>query len=319
MAHDVSLSLDGSLETNLESVMDEYSCWTDGMLRQHLDEKDLVDDADDVKSAEQRDVKPEQIDAMAPPVEQVPGIGGPEPAASAIRNPAPAASEIMIVAVDASGIGGPEPVASEMMIAAVDASGIGGPEPPSKRRRVRGKQMGQEARARGLELLIPRPLRLPLVMAAIISAMMNIWPVALDDPLDAVEVFSGVKSTVYGFHTLGMKAVGFDKCDDDRQDITKPWGMLDLTHKIRRVKVGGLLPWATPCSTWVTVNRGTSQRTLHNPRGHFFYESVSEANVTVARMALLMIWSVILGLQWLLEQPQSSLMPEEPWLRSFLR
>ena len=29
-----------------------------------------------------------------------------------------------------------------------------------------------------------------------IAAMMNIWPSTLDDPLDAVEIFSGVKSIV---------------------------------------------------------------------------------------------------------------------------
>ena len=83
--------------------------------------------------------------------------------------------------------------------------------------------------------------------------------------------------------------------------------------------MGGLLSWATPCSTWVTVNRGTSQRSRQNPRGHEPYDSVSDANVCVARMALLMIWSALLGLQWLLEQPQSSLMAEEPRFRDFLR
>ena len=57
-------------------------------------EKDLFGDADDVKSPEQTNVKSEQIDAMAPPVEHVPDIGCPEPAASEIRRLAPAASEI---------------------------------------------------------------------------------------------------------------------------------------------------------------------------------------------------------------------------------
>ena len=37
-------------------------------------EKDLFGDADDVKSPEQTNVKPEQLDAMAPPVEHVPDI-----------------------------------------------------------------------------------------------------------------------------------------------------------------------------------------------------------------------------------------------------
>ena len=194
-------------------------------------------------------------------------------------------------------------------------------EPPEpKRRRLRRKLPDREYHsARGLQYLIPRPLRLPLIMAAIISAMMAMWPRALDDPLDAVEIFSGVKSIVKGFERLGMKAVGFDKADDDRQDLSKPWGMVDLMHRIRRVRVHGLLPWATPCSTWVTVNRGTSQRSPHNPLGHQLHDSVSEANVCVARMALLMIWSVVLGLQWLLEQPQSSLMSEEPRFHDFLR
>ena len=83
-----------------------------------------------------------------------------------------------------------EPQEDESMIIAVDveADSKDPSEPPElQRRRCNGKQLDtvasrSKARARGLEYLTPRPLRLPLVMAAIISAMMNIWPPTLDDP-----------------------------------------------------------------------------------------------------------------------------------------
>ena len=141
-------------------------------------------------------------------------------------------AEDVTVAVDADAVDAEpsESMVVEQDIVAVDAEDSEPPHP--KRRRVRGKKADpiglKEARARGLQYLVPRPLRLPLIMAAIIAAMMNIWPSTLDDPLDAVEMFSGVKSIVKGFQKPGMEAVGFDGDDDSRQDITKPFGMLDI-------------------------------------------------------------------------------------------
>ena len=95
--------------------------------------------------------------------------------------------------------------------------------------------------------------------------------------------------------------------------------MLLLMRRIRRTRPGGLSTWATPCSTWVCMNRGTSERSLHNPLGQVAHASVQAANMVVSRMTLLIIWSTLFGVQWLLEQPQSSLMAEQPRLHALLK
>ena len=194
-------------------------------------------------------------------------------------------------------------------------------EAPPKRRRKHGKQHDPNIFYDvGFAVLMPKVLRLPLIMGCIISAMLAFtnnlgWST---QPLDCLEVFSGVESIVWGFEELGMRAAGFDRDTDVQQDIEKPWGMVLLTWMMHRVRPQGLIPWATPCSTWTIVNRGTSQRSEHNPRGFAGHPSVALANLVVSRMTVLLIWCTLLGHQWLLEQPASSLMRQQTRFAQFL-
>ena len=77
-----------------------------------------------------------------------------------------------------------------------------------------------------------------------------------------------------------------------------------------------LLHFATVCSSWVIINRGTSQRSDGEPLGPNGGESarhyVRAANVMVARVSLLMIFALCLGHDVILEQPSSSLMFKHP-------
>ena len=209
--------------------------------------------------------------------------------------------------------------AEEVQLTADDVTKEG--QPAAKRRRKNGKQKDDYHFDIGRRHLMPRPLRLPLIMGAIISAFLVFAGVLgwSSEPLDCVEVFSGVSSIVKGFQEYGMASRGFDRDENVEEDIEKPNGMLLLMSLIRRVRPAGLTTWATPCSTWTIMNRGTSERSDHNPLGQIRHTSVAMANLVVSRMTVLMIWCSLLGLQWLLEQPCSSLMFQQPRFAEFLR
>ncbi len=74
---------------------------------------------------------------------------------------------------------------------------------------------------------------------------------------------------------------------------------------------GAVVHFATVCSSWVLINRATSQRSDANPLGGS-RPYVLRANVMVARTALLMLAAVCLDLHCILEQPASSLMFKHP-------
>ena len=95
--------------------------------------------------------------------------------------------------------------AEEVQLTADDVNKEGQPE--AKRRRKKGKQKDDNYHFDiGRRHLMPRPLRLPLIMGAIISAFLIFagtlgWS---SEPLDCVEVFSGVSSIAKGFQEYGM-------------------------------------------------------------------------------------------------------------------
>ena len=42
--------------------------------------------------------------------------------------------------------------------------------------------------------------------------------------------------------------------------------------------------FAIVCSTWVSINQGTSGRSICSPAGRYWYTSVAEANTMASRM-----------------------------------
>jgi hypothetical protein len=76
---------------------------------------------------------------------------------------------------------------------------------------------------------------------------------------------------------------------------------------------GAVAHFAPVCSSWVTINRGTSKRSptnvLGGPRPHPY---VRNANIMASRTAFLMLLAICLGLDVVLEQPGSSLMFQHP-------
>jgi hypothetical protein len=95
-------------------------------------------------------------------------------------------------------------------------------------------------------------------------------------------------------------------------DLTTPLGFLHALGLCLRLKPGGLLWAAPPCSTFVWMNRGTSQRNKDRAEGNESVPSVAASNIIVARLMLLIALVVTKGCNWVLEQPTSSVMV---WMR----
>lgn len=59
-----------------------------------------------------------------------------------------------------------------------------------------------------------------------------------------------------------------------------------LVQLALRVREDGLVHGGPPCSSWVWVNRHTSQRCVDNPEGNSSVESVAMANEILAGIVL---------------------------------
>ena len=133
-----------------------------------------------------------------------------------------------------------------------------------------------------------------------------------------LEVFAGVKSLTMEMIYAGLTFKTFEIHDCPYQDFLSPAGFLGVFGQIAKCYVGGLLHWATVCSSWVYLNLGTSHRVCYNPLGTNA-GSVRDGNIMVSRMCFLILFSVVRKVHWLLEQPLSSKMQEHPKMRLLQR
>ena len=80
---------------------------------------------------------------------------------------------------------------------------------------------------------------------------------------------------------------------------------------ILRLKAGGYCHWALPCSSWVWISRGSSGRSVEEPRGNGL-SMAATGNRQAARLSLLTLVLYVRRVFWGLEQPGSSLLPRHP-------
>jgi hypothetical protein len=82
-------------------------------------------------------------------------------------------------------------------------------------------------------------------------------------------------------------------------------------------KEKAVLHFATVCSSWVSINRGTSGRSAWCPLGRA-HPYVLRANTMVSRSAFLMLLGLCLGIDVVLEQPSSSIMFLHPRIQQIV-
>ena len=130
--------------------------------------------------------------------------------------------------------------------------------------------------------------------------------------LDGVEYFSGVQSIVRGFNNKGYHVVPYDIELDPGMDMTSSLGFAHAVALALRVRPGGFVHFAPPCSSFVWVNRYTSGRSKAQALGDPSVKSVADGNLIVVRCMLLVLVLSTKGCKWALEQPGSSLMRSHP-------
>lgn len=122
----------------------------------------------------------------------------------------------------------------------------------------------------------------------------------------------------------GRKCAAYDMDYDDKyMNILDPQGFAVAVYQVLRIKPGGSLTLAPVCGTWVWLSRGSTKRSAQCPLGDpSASAAVAGANVMVARCVLLIILCASRGINWVLEQPQGSLLERHPamqWLFTLLQ
>ena len=197
--------------------------------------------------------------------------------------------------------------------------------PPSKRIRTKHSQTGADEYNLSMKYLDPnRVSRLLVIFGAILSAMC-VCDRFLEKECEGVEqnhpveFFDGVGMIWQRARQLGLKARGFGVDRGPHEDVLTDEGVMVAIRRVRSIVAGGMSCWATPCSSWVTINTGISERTNHSPCGAVRRPSVSSSNTHFCRFVLLMILGQFLGQVRLLEQPGLSLMGICEWMLRFLQ
>ena len=175
------------------------------------------------------------------------------------------------------------------------------------------------------ELLTPlvkqrwHAMGLPLFFLVGVTTFLHATGATEPHDLDAIEMFAGCKSWSSELQKSGLRVFSFEINDDaEHCNFLNDRGLLTALGAIWRCKPGATVHWATVCSSWVTVNRFTSGRSVANIYGRADRPYVAQANAMVSRMCLCILVAVALNLDWVLEQPLTSLMKQHPRMQAIL-
>ena len=138
--------------------------------------------------------------------------------------------------------------------------------------------------------------------------------------LDHVEYFAGQGRVTEAFRDAGLVGITFEvKADPVFQNLLTAEGFTTAVLWVLKLRPGGQILAAPVCSSWVTINAGTSGRTTEHPLGHQHLKYVQEANIMVSRTVALCLIAHSLGRRFIIEQPAGSLMPQHPRFQELMQ
>jgi len=135
---------------------------------------------------------------------------------------------------------------------------------------------------------------------------------------DFVEMFSGMQSVSDGARAFHFDGVAIDKKHGEIMNMLTPAGFLFALGSVMKIKRGGFLWLAPPCSTWVFFSRHSSGR-KHNPLGNGKHMTTIAQNRLVSRLCHILWVAFKRAVYVVIEQPISSLMKLHPRLMRLLR
>ncbi|CAE7194767.1 unnamed protein product [Symbiodinium sp. CCMP2456] len=143
--------------------------------------------------------------------------------------------------------------------------------------------------------------------------------------LTVIELFAGSATLTRMMQKAGHVAARLDlkyateQCGSS-MDINSPSGMaLAIAVIMRGSSSGCLVHFGICCSSWTSMNVGTSGRSTCSSYGNTSHPSVRSANKMCARVCLLILLVVALGATYTLEQPAGSLLEYFPLFRHVLQ
>ncbi len=125
--------------------------------------------------------------------------------------------------------------------------------------------------------------------------------------LDFVEVFAGDAAVSVGLRAFGYRGISMDVRRDPTHDVLTRTGFIALLEFVLRLRPGGLLWAAPPCSTWVAASTHSTGRHL-DPWGHPHSFYVQSESALVLRVLLLSALARSRGVVFTWEQPHTSSM-----------
>ena len=139
-------------------------------------------------------------------------------------------------------------------------------------------------------------------------------------PLDYVEYFSGDRSISDGIAGFGYEGRSFDIRYDINYNFLYKMGIITALSLALRLRKDGLAWLAPPCSSWVSISRGSTHRSASEPLGKRPRSvKVIQNNRLVSRMSLLLDYIFRHGIFYIIEQPRTSIMWKHPRLKKTLK
>ena len=132
--------------------------------------------------------------------------------------------------------------------------------------------------------------------------------------LRCIDGFAGVGRIFNAFCAAGLPSVQYDKDHDPvLQNILGEPGFLTLIQWCRRLKAFNSFGcFGILCSSWIFMCRNSTGRRPYNVSGErsdgTTTRSVRDGNTMVSRMVLILMFLMVRGVIWCVEQPQSSLL-----------
>ena len=203
--------------------------------------------------------------------------------------------------------------------------------PPVKKRRLHGKQSveippqvgesksSRRARLCGIEPSTVRKLMRagwPIAMFNLLAVIAATFPLIPRD-VQCVEYFSGVGQVAKAFREASLNTRTFDIiADADLQNLNTSAGLVTALALALSLAARGVAHWATVCSTWIFLSRGStgrrSGRVWGLPGRAYITENVAVANAQATRMIMICLLLTFRKVCFILEQPLSSIMHELP-------
>jgi len=198
-----------------------------------------------------------------------------------------------------------------------------GPRLPSPQGDVASSSNGPHVDAAPTPRPVPGQLNLQLVPQSLRDQVSVLWQQVQDEPdgkLHAADIFCGRGNLTAAFRAFGMACACMDRATSpDTDDVLTDIGKGKLLQMVVNLAPGGVLWLAPECKSWIWLSRRTSKRCSENADGDTSVTSVAEANAVARLLADVCRTCYALGVQYVIENPRSSVLFTYPPIEAMLR